>query len=103
MDLVEMVYKSTESLPKEEQFGLFSQIRRSAVSIPSNIAEGSGRGGDKEFVHFLRLAAASSYELETQLILAQRLQMIALSELENLAKELSEIQKMLYALINKYT
>ena len=71
--IVKEVYAFTSNLPKEEKYGITSQINRSAVSIPSNIAEGSGRTSNKEFIRFLEIAISSSYELETQLILAQDL------------------------------
>jgi four helix bundle protein len=71
--MVKEVYEFSSKLPKEEKFGITSQINRSAVSIPSNIAEGSGRTTNKEFVRFLEIAISSSYELETQLILAEDL------------------------------
>jgi four helix bundle protein len=70
MTLTKEVYLLTASLPENEKFGLISQMRRSAVSIPSNIAEGSGRTSEKEFLHFLRVSLSSSYELETQLLLS---------------------------------
>jgi four helix bundle protein len=73
MDLVITVYRCTEALPQAELFGLTSQMRRSAVSIPSNIAEGKGRFSAKELVHFLLQARGSLLELETQLLIAYRL------------------------------
>lgn len=73
MVLTKEVYTITSKLPAEEKFGLISQINRCAVSIPSNIAEGSGRTSTKEFIHFLNIAISSSYELETQLILAENI------------------------------
>jgi four helix bundle protein len=73
MDLVAEVYRVSRGLPKEEQFGLSAQIRRAAISVPSNIAEGEGRGLPKEFVHFLRIAHGSLREVETQLMLMTRL------------------------------
>lgn len=69
INLVKQIYLLTSDLPKDEKFGLISQINRCSVSIPSNIAEGSGRTSDKEFLNFLNIAISSSYELETQLIL----------------------------------
>ena len=80
MGLVEEVYKGTRSFPKEELFGLTSQIRRAAVSIPSNIAEGASRAGSKEFLQFLHIARGSASELETQLLLAEKLGYLSASE-----------------------
>lgn len=71
--IVKEVYELCQKLPDDEKFGLKSQIQRCAVSIPSNIAEGSGRSSDKEFLHFLNIAISSSYELETQLLLCSEL------------------------------
>jgi len=73
MDLVTDVYRVTGSFPKEEIYGLTSQMRRAAVSVPSNIAEGQGRKGDGEFKHFLRLSLGSLMEVETQVIISERL------------------------------
>jgi four helix bundle protein len=73
MELVTRLYEATRSFPAEEIYGLTSQLRRSAVSIPSNIAEGAARNGDKEFVQFLYVALGSLAELETQIILSERL------------------------------
>jgi four helix bundle protein len=73
VDFVVTVYKLTDSFPKEEKFGLTSQIRRAAVSIPANIAEGAARQSPKEFAHFLSNAQGSASELETELLIAQRL------------------------------
>ena len=69
-DLVLNIYKATEKFPKEEKFGLTSQIRRAAVSIPTNIAEGAARNSSKEFAHFVSIAQGSASELETELIIA---------------------------------
>ena len=73
MDLVEKVYIITKNFPPDEKFGLISQIRRAAISIPSNIAEGSARKSDKELIQFLHIALGSLSELETQLIISKRL------------------------------
>jgi four helix bundle protein len=73
MDLVTMVYDVTQQWPKTEVYGLTNQIRRAAVSIPSNIAEGQGRASTKEFLHHLSMARGSLLEVETQLLIAQRL------------------------------
>src|SRR3954469_6765 len=73
MDLVEAVYRLTRSFPADECYGLTNQVRRAAVSIPSNIAEGQGRGTTQEFIRFLRIAHGSRQEVETQMLIAQRL------------------------------
>ncbi len=98
MDLTTEVYLITEGFPPKEKFGLISQINRSVVSIPSNIAEGAGRGSKKEFAHFLNIAVGSSFELETQLIIAHNLQYIGKDIAERFSKDLSDIQNMLYGL-----
>lgn len=95
IQLVKLVYKQTSNFPKEEMFGLTSQIRRCAVSIPSNFAEGSGRGTDKELNRFLNISQGSSFELETQLIIAFELGFINLENFELLSSKLEEIQKMI--------
>lgn len=92
--LVKNVYLLTSQLPKDEKFGLVSQINRCAVSIPSNIAEGSGRTTEKEFLHFLNIAISSSYELETQLILIEDLFKI---QTKSILIELETLQKMIGA------
>lgn len=92
MDLVEEVYKVTKSFPKEETYGLSSQIRRAAVSVPSNIAEGHCRNGRRESVHHLSIALGSLGELETQVLIARRLGYIDESaELLPLAQETGRI------------
>ncbi|MBA4018412.1 MAG: four helix bundle protein [Pirellula sp.] len=76
MDLVELVYCESASLPSDERFGLTSQIRRAAVSVPSNVAEGNARSSDRDFARFLEIALGSLAELETQILLAVRLGML---------------------------
>ena len=95
------VYKLTSCFPKSEKYGLISQIRRSAISISSNIAEGAGRSTNKDFARYLHIANGSSYELETQLIISKNLFYINQSDFESLRNSLIEIQKMLYTFIKK--
>jgi four helix bundle protein len=76
MDLVEAIYKVSSKFPEHERYGLTSQLRRAAISVPSNIAEGTARKGDKELMQFLSIALGSLAELETQYIIAQRLSYI---------------------------
>ena len=97
LELTTDVYKSTVDFPSEEKFGLTSQIRRSAVSIPSNIAEGAGRNSSKEFSYFMSIANGSAYELQTQLIISHRLNLISKETLDSLLSSLGEIQKMNYS------
>lgn len=101
MDLTKLVYKSMVLLPSDEKYGLISQIKRSAISIPSNIAEGAGRESQNEFAHFLSIANGSSYELQTQLILATELELIEESVVLPSLKLLDEVQKMNYTLQKK--
>ncbi|GAA4959596.1 four helix bundle protein [Algibacter aquimarinus] len=103
MELAEEVYKITSNFPKEEKFGLISQIRRSAISIPSNIAEGAGRNSNKEFRNFLGIANGSSNELNTQLILSIKIGFIQENNLELAFSLMNEVQKMLFSLINKFS
>lgn len=95
--LAKQVYKVVADLPKEEQYGLSSQIKRCAVSIASNIAEGAGRNSNKEFKYFLGIANGSSYELHTQLILTYELNLIEKNRIDELLSLITEIQKMNYS------
>ena len=95
---VEQIYKITTSFPSEEKFGLTSQMRRAAVSIPSNIAEGAARNSSKEFINFLYIAQGSLSELETQLIISKNLQFLDSQTEEPLQRELDEISKMIIGL-----
>lgn len=95
------VYRYTAKFPKEELYGLISQMRRSSISIPSNIAEGSGRSSDKEFVRFLDIAKGSAAELDTQLIIANHLKYLNDINFNELQNNTHEIQKMLFGLKNK--
>ncbi|MDB5061536.1 MAG: hypothetical protein JWP67_1379 [Mucilaginibacter sp.] len=97
MDLAVDVYKATSSYPTDERFGLTSQLRRAAVSIPSNIAEGAGRNSKKEFCNFLGIANGSSYEVQTQLVISNKLSLLNNDLLTDLLKQIEELQKMNYA------
>lgn len=99
VNLATSIYKVTDGYPKQEMYGLTSQIRRCVVSISSNVAEGAGRRSKKEFRKFLDIATGSSYELETQLIISKNLHYINEDYFENIITELTEIQKMIYALV----
>ena len=101
IDLVEKIFKITDAFPKSELYGLTSQMRRAAVAIPSNIAEGAGRQHTKEFIQFLAIAEGSATELETQLIIAERLTFLNKTTHEEIAALQLEIFKMLRVLIKK--
>lgn len=100
IDLTVCIYKLTRSLPKDEVYGLGSQMRRASISIASNIAEGRGRLSPAEFRHFLGLAQGSAYELQTQLIVAQTLQLGDIEVLDQAAFLSNEISKMLTSFIH---
>lgn len=93
MDLVQAVYETADSFPRKEEFGLYSQMTRAAVSIPSNIAEGAGRGSDKDFAHFLDIAIGSLFELHTQVVLAQRIGYISEAQSASLLEQISNVQR----------
>ena len=101
--LVKEIYQLTKLLPEDERFGLTSQMRRAAVSILSNIAEGAGRGTDKDFARFLDMAIGSSFELESQAIVCVDLDFIPETEFLKIENQIQEIQRMLYALKSKYS
>lgn len=99
IEMVKLVYTATQSFPKEELYGLASQMRRCAVSIPSNIAEGYGRFSKKELKHFLHISLGSAAELETQLIIAKELGFTLEEDFNTISFMINEIIKMLSALI----
>lgn len=98
MDLAVNCYEATKTYPREETFGLVSQIRRAAAAIPANIAEGHGRGSRKEYRQFLRTAQASLRELETHLILSQRVNLLPESAASTLLTTADQLGRMLQAL-----
>lgn len=97
--LVLLIYDLTKAFPQNEIYGITSQMRRSSVSIPSNIAEGSKRRTKKDFEHFLSIALGSAAELETQLIISENLNLGDLSKINETKILLDEILRMLYALL----
>ncbi|MDC1505220.1 four helix bundle protein [Winogradskyella sp.] len=98
MDITENCYRATDNFPKEEKYGLTSQLRRSAVSIPSNISEGAGRNTNGAFRQFLGIANGSSFELLTQLYLSKRLNLITEEKVRPIINEVFEVTKMNYSL-----
>ncbi len=101
MDLVVEVYNIIKLLPKEEMYGISDQIRRSAVSIPSNIAEGQSRNSAKEFIQFLSIARGSLAELETQILICVKVNMLSNDKIDNILIYTKEIGKMIKGLMNK--
>ena len=101
MVLVTEVYEISKKFPKDELYGLTSQNRRCAISLPSNIAEGYGRNSTNDYIHFLRIASGSLYELQTQMEISLNLQYIDRREFENLYELSREIERMLSSLIRK--
>jgi len=100
MDIVVRVYELTALLPKDETYGLKTQLQRAAVSIPSNIAEGCSRNSEPDFKRFLEIAIGSTYELETQLIIVKDVKHISKNKIETVLQMLSEEQKMLNSFIS---
>ena len=101
MLLAKLVYQLTQKFPAEERYGLTSQLRRAAISVPSNIAEGQARRGTNEFLQFLSVAEGSLAELDTQLSLSVELGFAQQADVEPALKEIDELQKMLVALKRK--
>lgn len=97
IDLVEKIYNLVKKFPKDEVYGLSSQIKRASISISSNIAEGANRNTKKEFIHFLYISLGSASELETQLIIAKRLNFV--NNIKSEIESITIIRKMLNALI----
>lgn len=97
MFLAEQIYALTKDFPSDEKYSLVSQMKRAVVSIPSNIAEGAGRKGNKEFVQFMYIAMGSLSELETQILLSQRLKFVI--SVDNYLDQIEKIKQMLFGLI----
>lgn len=100
MDLVEEVYRLTKEFPKEELYGLTNQLRRAAVSIPSNIAEGQTRSHLREYLHFISTAQGSLAEVQTQIEIAGRLKYLSAEQLEPTLQRATSLTQQLYALRN---
>ena len=100
MDLAVKIYENIKILPEEERFCLITQMRRCAVSIPSNIAEGQARNSNKEFYHFLTISRGSIAELQTQLLICKRLSYLSELKVNELVKELNEIDRMIIGMMN---
>ena len=101
MDLVERVYRIAASFPRSEQWGLTSQMRRAVISVPSNIAEGYGRQATGEYRHHLSIGRGSLLELETQVLLSNRLKYLQPSDADSVITEIEQISKMRATLISK--
>lgn len=101
MELAKAVYLATQSFPKVEQFGLTHQLRRSVVSVASNIAEGNGRGSTQDYIRFLHIARGSLFEAQTQIELAHQLTYLQATEAESLLRVCNEIERMLNTILTK--
>jgi len=102
MDMVRSVYRHTQAFPREETYGLTIQLRRAAVSIASNIAEGKGRSSDKELLHFLSNAKGSLFEVETQVMIAGSLGYLTHSQSEDLLSQTAEVGRLLNGLMKAF-
>jgi four helix bundle protein len=100
MDLVNAIYDATDNFPKREVYSLTDQVRRAAVSIPSNIAEGQAHYSNREFLHFLRHSRGSLAELETQILIAQRRSYLSEDQASHILKRADELSRILSGLIN---
>jgi four helix bundle protein len=100
MELVSLIYDATERFPAHEQFGLRSQLRRAAVSVPSNVAEGKAHYSNRDFVRFLRHARGSLAEIETQVLIAQQRRYLTAETATNLSQKIDELGRILSGLIN---
>lgn len=103
IELVKIIYKVTEDFPQKELFGLTNQMRRAAISVPSNIAEGQARHHTKEFIQFLYQALGSLAELDTQTIIAKELNYLAAKKLDAIENQIAELQKMVHSLLKRLT
>ncbi len=101
MELVAKIYKTTRTFPKEEKYGLISHIRRSAISVPSNIAEGYGRNSTDDDLRFLQITISSLYEMQTQTEIAYNLKYLRDEKFRSLYESTREIERMLSSLIKK--
>lgn len=101
MSLVTQTYQFTQNFPKEELFGLTSQIRRSAISLPSNIAEGYGRDGNKEFFRFINITISSLFEYQTQIEIAKNINYLNENEFKKIYEETRELEAMLISFSKK--
>lgn len=101
MDLAEAVYRATQTWPREELYGLTNQVRRAAASVPANIAEGKGRYGAAEFLHHLSIARGSLHEMETHLLLGQRLGYVAPDSATRLLAQSDEVGRLLAGLLRR--
>jgi four helix bundle protein len=100
MDLVQTIYETVRAFPKEEIYGLTSQLKRAAVSVPSNIAEGQGRKSTREFIHHLSIAYGSLMEVETQILIAVRLEYLSQQNAEQITEQTGDVGRLINGLSN---